>query len=291
MPHRLRSLALGVSILLASVGAPAATGGAVACADERPHAGLVVDTGARVIALCVTLDAPEVSGLRLIELAGAQHGLSYGFGLGGAAVCRLDGVGPTGDDCFDAYPEYWGYWHGDGRGGWTWASSGAGSFRVVDGDVEGWAWGPGDTGTSHREPPAATIHGLCEGVGPAPEPSGSPAGSPPPTAEPIPTEPLDADGSSRSTSPTGASTTSRPDDDGHPEADRAREPSPVGSPSTSAGAPPSVTSALPSPEEVLAVGLPPSDGGGPTAGVLVAGALAALLTVGGWLRLRTKGTT
>ena len=105
MTSRLRSLALGALVVLATIGVPAATGGAEACAGEGPHAGLVVDTGARVIELCVSLDDAEVSGLHLIELAAQQHGLSYGFGMGGGAVCRLDGVGPAGDDCFAEYPE------------------------------------------------------------------------------------------------------------------------------------------------------------------------------------------
>ena len=92
MTSRLRPLVLALTVAAATIVAPAATGGAAACAAEGPRAGLVIDTGARAIELCVVLDAVEVSGLHLIELAAAQHGLSYGFGLGGAAVCRLDGV-------------------------------------------------------------------------------------------------------------------------------------------------------------------------------------------------------
>jgi hypothetical protein len=66
---------------------PAVTGAAPACATATgPHAALVIDTGAGVRSLCVALDATTVSGIHLIELAGAQDHLSYGIGSGRQAV-------------------------------------------------------------------------------------------------------------------------------------------------------------------------------------------------------------
>lgn len=291
MGVRLRSLALAASIVLATIGVPAATGGAVACADDGPRAGLVVDTGERVIQLCVSLDAAEVSGLRLIELAGAQHGLSYGFGLGGGAVCRLDGVGPEGDDCFADYPEYWGYWHGDGRGGWTWASTGAGSFMVGDGDMEGWVWGSGDSGASHRKPPALAIGDVCEPIAePSPSATRSPTPSPKPSPRPTPTTPPVPAGSPTADRTGAATTTSAatvsPSPDERPSDDRTRTPSPSRSPSPSVT--PASTSTSTSDAPILAVGAAPTDPGGPPGALFAAVALAALLGAGGWLRLRSR---
>ncbi|MDP9235272.1 MAG: hypothetical protein M3P01_12100, partial [Actinomycetota bacterium] len=138
---RLRA-ALGLVALFAVVlpAVPASP----ACASEAPHAGLVVSTGHGVLRYCVVLDQPSVSGLRLIELAHDQYGLSYRSD--GAAVCMLAGVGTTQGDCFGDYPDYWGYWRGNGSGGWAWAGRGAASTSVHGGQVEGWSWGRGDAG-------------------------------------------------------------------------------------------------------------------------------------------------
>ena len=162
MPAGLRAVGLSLVLLLPAF-APAAVGSASVCAAAAtgsPHAALVVDTGARVSTYCVALDGGSVSGIRLIELASEQHGLGYRLGFGGQAVCQLEGVGPTGSDCFADFPDFWGYWHGT-SGGWTWASSGAGSATVEDGDVEGWWWGSGDSGTTHPAPPATSIDDVC----------------------------------------------------------------------------------------------------------------------------------
>jgi len=176
---RLRTLGVALILTLPAFG-PAAAGAGTACAAEvagTPHAALVVDNGARTTTYCVALDDTSVSGLRLIQLAAQQYGLQYRLGFGGQAVCQLDGVGPGGGDCFADYPDYWGYWHGDGNGGWSWAGSGAASASIGDGDMEGWVWGPGDSGTTHAAPPALAFEDVCE---PAPPPSPSPSPSPPP---------------------------------------------------------------------------------------------------------------
>src|SRR5437762_1722148 len=57
----LRVVAIGLALLAGSawpvVGPPAA-----GCANDAPHAGLVVDNGSRTLELCVTLDAASVTG-------------------------------------------------------------------------------------------------------------------------------------------------------------------------------------------------------------------------------------
>jgi hypothetical protein len=164
---------------------PAIPAAAPACAAEAPHAALVVSTGKDVLRYCVTLDQPSVSGLRLIELAHDQYGLSYRSD--GAAVCMLHGVGTSGGDCFGDYPDYWGYWRGDGSGGWKWAGSGAATTSVRDGQVEGWSWGTGDSGTSHPRPPTTTLSSVCHPTEPTASPAPTHESTPRPAPTPTPT--------------------------------------------------------------------------------------------------------
>lgn len=157
--------------------APAAAGSGAACATAQggAHAALILGTGSSTLTYCVALDGSTVTGIHLVQLAGAQYRLQYRLGFGGEAVCQLAGVGPSGGDCFADYPDFWGYWHGDGAGGWTWAGSGAGSSSVGDGDVEGWTWGSGDTGATHVAPPALAFDDVCD-ASPEPDPSPTPGG-------------------------------------------------------------------------------------------------------------------
>ena len=168
-----RIWALPLAFLFGALPVPGA-GQEIACAAPSPSAALVVDTGSSALSYCVELDASSVSGLHLIELASSQHGLAYKFGYGGNAVCMLAGVGPTGDDCFEQSPNFWGYWRGGGSGGWTWSGTGGGSTSVGDGDVEGWSWGSGQDGSTHPKPPATTYASVCGSADPKPTSSSDP---------------------------------------------------------------------------------------------------------------------
>ena len=260
--------ALALVAVLIPVTVPAVTGAATACAAATgPHAALVIDTGAGAHPFCVALDATSVSGIHLIELAGAQDHLAYGFGSGGQAVCRLAGVGPQGDDCFADYPDYWGYWHGDGRGGWTWSSSGAASTRVGDGALDAWVWGSGDSGATHPKPPSVGTDDVC--LPATATPAASPPGSrstPPPSAPSSGVRPSSSQGSAGSSRPSTAR------------------------PATRSGAVP-VTVAPPergSPTvAAFAAAQGPPGSGGPGPGLLVALVLGTALAGGGWLRLRS----
>lgn len=198
--------ALFLVALLAGAVLPVAAPAVTACAaEEGPRAALVVDTGETVYRYCVALPDESVSGIDLIVAAGEQHGLTYRFGYGGNAVCMLADVGTTGDDCFEDYPNFWGYWRGDGDGGWTWSSSGAHATTVEDGGVEGWSWGPGDGPSSHQSPPATTYPSVCpvaaspgdgggdtgprSGRHPKPQPPSGGTGTPPPTTDAGTSEP------------------------------------------------------------------------------------------------------
>ena len=259
-----------VGAALLSVTMPAATGAAPACAATTgPHAALVVDTGVGTRSFCVALDATTVSGIHLIELAGAQDQLTYGFGSGGQAVCRLAGVGPQGDDCFADYPDYWGYWHGDGHGGWTWSSSGAASARVGNGALDAWVWGSGDSGATHPKPPSLGIDDVCRT-----------AATTSPSAAPSPSGVAATASSStvRASTPPGPTRTSGA---GHPAAPRS---DPSGGRRVAA-----VPSERPTPAAAaLAAQGPPPGSAGPGPEVLLALALGAALAGGGWLRLRSS---
>jgi hypothetical protein len=261
------------------VSAPAVLGDAPACAAATgPHAGLVVVTSGGTSTFCVALDATEVSGLHLIELAHDQDGLSYSFGFGGQAVCQLDGVGPSGGDCFADYPDFWGYWHGDGSGGWTWASTGAGSARIGDGDLDGWVWGTGDTPATHDAPPTLGIDDVCT-PSPSPDPSSKPpashhrsGGGPAPTSSSAAPSPSSV---SSTTDPTASPSAHR---DPHPSRSTHPTPTPSGSRSASASSQSMVLAAG-------AVTTPPSSGG-PPVGLLLAGVLGVALVAGALLRRR-----
>lgn len=269
----LAAVALVGALASVPVAAPAVSRAGAACAASAgSHAGLVIDTGSHVLEYCVALDSGSVSGLHLLELAHAQYGLSYGFGLGGQAVCRLDGVGPAGDDCFADYPDYWGYWHGDGHGGWTWASTGAGEASIRSGDLDGWTWGSGDSATTHPAPPATAIDRVCPPAATPAATTAAPAGGPstaPTTHAPTPMRTSSTQRpAASSASPRPAATHSR-----HaPSPSRSLEPS---------------TETTSVDVHAAAPAAPPSSGG-PPGGVVAAIALAALLGAGGWLRMRSR---
>jgi hypothetical protein len=286
---------LGLTLLVGAC-APVLLSPAAACAAAayaQPHAALVVDTGARTTTYCVALDGGSVSGTHLIELASAQFGLDYRFGFAGRAICRLDEVGVDGDDCFGDYPDYWGYFHGNGASGWAWATGSAADHAVDDGDVEGWSWGAGDSGTTHPAPPVLSIDDVCDRVdSPSPSPS-------PPVPEPSPSPSGGGgnggggtddgsgggggtdDGASSGTATTAPSASvSSPSPRTHPAS---------GSPSAPAGSSPAA--AAPSsadPDVVRAAAAAPPASGGPPIGGLVTVAAIALLGLAGWFNLRRR---
>jgi hypothetical protein len=271
----MRRRLIGIAITLGlALGAPAlgviAGTAPLACAATDQRAALVVDTGGEARSYCVALGAASVSGTDLIRLAHEQYGLDYRLGFGGRAVCRLANVGVDGGDCFGAYPDFWGYWHGDGSGGWSWASGSAAEWTVDAGDVEGWRWGPGQDGATHAAPPATRETDVCPRQEPSPEPSPEPnqgGGGRGHGAQPSP---------SPTPSPSGDR---RPNDRGGDGADdrHTATPTPTGTPTpSSTGAPPVVLAGGPGPPTT------PSEGGatGPVAAVaavLVLGAAGAVL--------------
>ena len=291
MRRRLAILSLILGLALASpalgvVDAP------LACAATDQRAALVVDTGGQARSYCVALGADAVSGTELIRLAHDQYGLDYRLGFGGRAVCRLSGVGVDGGDCFGAYPDFWGYWHGDGGGGWTWASGSAADWSVQAGDVEGWQWGPGQDGATHASPPATRAEDVCEPAEPEPSPPPDGGGG----------NGGDGGNGSGSGSPGGADAAPDPSSDASSGggADRERidrqrheagqAPSSSSSSSSSSSAASAVPSPTGAPPVLLAAGEEPGVGGSDGTGVGTLIALAAVVVLGtaGALALRRR---
>jgi len=285
--ERARSLTIALAVVLGAI-APVLAAPGIACAAAAsggPHAALVVDTAERATAYCVALDEASVSGTHLIELASEQYGLTYRLGFGGRAVCMLAGVGATGDDCFGSYPNFWGYFHGTGDSGWTWASGSAADHPVGDGDREAWSWGAGDSATTHGVPPSTTIDDAC-GVAPSPDPTPSPTPSPaatPPSPSPSNGGDSSNDGGSQGGGGSDPGNVSNSGQGTGPTSEHTKTPEPSTSPSPTAAAP---TSASPAVVRAAAAAPPPSSGP-PFAGIAALGAIT-LLGAGGIVAMRRR---
>ena len=111
------------------------------------HAGLVVTFGDRhTQAFCIEFSEDTISGLQLLQRSGLPLVTSSASGLG-AAVCSIDGEGsndPTNcfASCTGSSCAYWAYYQFV-SGAWKFSQIGAASRTVHDGDIDGWAWGPG----------------------------------------------------------------------------------------------------------------------------------------------------
>ena len=134
-------------------------------AQGTNRAGVVVAMeDGQVVTACVAFDEPTISGLALLERSGLD--LNLQMTGGNAAVCSIDGTGCSfpREGCFCRCQgggpcRYWTYWHLDGSG-WQFASTGAATYRVAPGNVDGWAWGDGSV-NSGRRPPDTSFDKIC----------------------------------------------------------------------------------------------------------------------------------
>lgn len=137
---------------------------------------------------CIEFEADTITGLDLLLKTGLDVKVEV-QGLG-ALVCA---IGSTGCDypaqacvCQSYGPNgvYWVYSHlKDGK--FRASITGAGTYKVSPGDVEGWAWGGG------TQPPVYTFNQICaipEAPAPTPGPPAPPTDTPapPPSATPPP---------------------------------------------------------------------------------------------------------
>ena len=159
----------------------------MARADGPSRVGLVVRFGdGSVFTRCIEFDEDQISGLEVLLRSGLS--VIYEQSGMGAAVCKIenDGCDFPAESCFcqclgGADCVYWSYWHLK-EGVWQYSPVGASGYFVRDGDVEGWAWGPGTTG-SGPEPPVIEFNSIC-----APPPTATPTPTTEPTETPFPTD-------------------------------------------------------------------------------------------------------
>ena len=102
---------------------------------------------------CVEFDGQSISGFDLLSESGLKLETAIDP-LRGMAVCGIEDEGCQSNNCFCDMPNYWSYWHSQ-EGVWSYAGSGAGTYAVNDGAVEGWRWGDG------LEPALASYDQIC----------------------------------------------------------------------------------------------------------------------------------
>lgn len=266
-----------------------------ACASEGDHAVLVIDDGSSDFALCVQLNAPVVSGLELIELAGDQYDLQYRFGYGGRAVCQLANVPttPPPDECFEQGKPFWGYWRDGDSGDWTWSGTGAATTEVRDGDVEGWSFGEGNSGETHPPPPLEDFDAACaDHLATEKQDEDPPDGQPGPDEErpePDPTGGAEEGGRGREQGDRSAEPAHGPELSDERRLDSAPEPSEFDDPL----ARPVEPGDEPSPQPSLPAGATSADAEPqefPAAGILAIVATIAMAGVAAYLLTKRKST-
>jgi hypothetical protein len=219
--------------------------GASAAGAAANHAGLVVtfaDRHSRMF--CIEFAEDTISGLQLLQRSGLSV-VTSASGIG-AAVCGIDGEGSNDPrNCFSSCAggscAYWAYYQSVNNA-WKFSQVGASQRVVRDGDIDGWAWGPG--GVSSGATPEAPGEICAPPVTPSPAPTLTPPSA---TATPSP-------------SPSPISTATRP-----PTATATRTVTPAGEPA-SAGTPPATTPppSVPQPDDPAA-DAPPSATAAPVA--------------------------
>ncbi len=274
---------LGLAVLLAAGGFNVLSSAPAPAAGPN-RALVVVDTGATTYRQTITFTEDSVTGIRALELAGANPVL-YSYAGQGGAVCRLFGVGrDAGPGCLggaDGDNRYWAYFRAPSGTSWfTYSRAGAGSVQVRNGDVEGWKFGTGQAPAWSAVPPPPTTTTVAPPPPPPPTaPTGGAAGGPTPPVNggtaPVVGGPAPASGVTAVADPNAlTSSTTMPSPTG-------ADPKPstaVGGKQASRGAPARVASGP----------LDPSNGGGSGGGagsLAMFGVVAAALA-GGVLYLR-----
>ncbi len=302
---------MALLLLVVGVVAPAATSTAAggACPDANGVT-LVVDfrsLGGEMIVRCAVGEIDD--GFHALRAAGIDHDQPVRFP---GMVCRVEDL-PADEPCQGAPPadRYWGYWHADHGGDWTYANKGPGGRTPAPGSAEGWAFFSTAAGDAEAMPPrmAPPTHAAAA-ASPTPTPTPSPtpdpdvvSPSPPaPTPSTGPTEPQPpATPSDQPIEPT-PSPASTPAATPTPAAsDPVATASPTTTPSTSAtetasAAPSESVSATPadspkpddepSTDPVSA----PADDGGPSAATIVGILLILALAVAAGITARRRRT-
>ncbi len=155
--------------------------------DGPNRAGLVVQYGdGSVTTICVSFAEDQITGLELLARSGLPY-IVQQAGIG-AAVCKIgnDGCNYPAEDCFckrdGTRSIYWAY-QTLVEGSWRYSNLGVSNTRVRNGDVQGWAWGVGDTNQGTL-PPLYTFAQICESATLSQSPTEVPPTEAPPTEVP-----------------------------------------------------------------------------------------------------------
>ena len=123
----------------------------------------LTDLGGDVIVRCAP-GSESRTGLEALQAAGFDVEGTTRFGQ--SAVCRINGL-PAADkklavdgdpgyreSCVDMPPAaaYWGYWHAENNGDWTYSQQGANSRAASTGGFEGWSFALNSTASQPPEP-------------------------------------------------------------------------------------------------------------------------------------------
>jgi hypothetical protein len=165
-------------VVLAVAGAGLVPAPATAATCSTAGISVVVDFGALGGGVRTGCDASgNRNAAKAFENTG--HGLSYAQRQPGF-VCRVDGV-PASDPCVNTSPAdaYWGLYWSDGRSGWKYASTSAGSLTVPAGGSVAFSWqnGGGDPPGIAPASPAPATHAPVTRA-PAPTPARQPTRQP-----------------------------------------------------------------------------------------------------------------
>ena len=135
----------------------------VSSAQEGNSAAIIVRfDDETIVSRCVDFSEEEITGYEGLRLAGFS--IDAGFAAQGGKVCRINETGCPADDCFcqcQGGPDcvYWSYWHMDEEA-WSYSMVGATSYRIKDGSIDGWSWGPGNVNQA-IEPPLISYDEIC----------------------------------------------------------------------------------------------------------------------------------
>lgn len=107
--------------------------------QEANHADVVVQLGDdNTVSRRITFTTASISGIEALtrtDLDVVTADTDFGV-----AVCSIEGTGCPADDCFCDPSAFWNYVDWD-EGAWQSYDVGAADSVVINGDVEGWAWG------------------------------------------------------------------------------------------------------------------------------------------------------
>lgn len=271
-------------VVLAVAGAGLVPAPATAATCSTAGISVVVDFGALGGGVRTGCDASgNRNAAKAFENTG--HGLSYAQRQPGF-VCRVDGV-PASDPCVNTSPAdaYWGLYWSDGRSGWKYASTSAGSLTVPAGGSVAFSWqnGGGDPpGIAPASPAPATR-------APAPAPTKQPTRQPTKQSTTSPTKKPTA---GAPVTPGVTSSTTAPSASDRPSASTSASASPATAvPAPTTGPSPDASAADPAEVSVDAPAADrPGDGG--LAWWVPAGVLVLLAAGGGsaWWTRRRRGS-